>query len=496
LVAALLLHTTADPDLWGHLAFGRQTVTEGLGRTDAFSYTAPGVPVLNHEWLSDVVIYSVFRRVGPVGLVGLRLLLLAGMLLVIARAVRRACGDGLAAALLAALVVVGGFPWFVTARPQLWTFLFFGFFLLAMVCADGGNTRPLRLTPLLTLAWVNLHGGIVAGLGVLGCWAGLRAGQAALRGVGVRLPATLARGTPDARVVRTIVTVCALHVPAALVNPFGLELWRFFAETLSVPRMEIGEWQPLSFTNLGDVLGVAALAAMGLLLVRSRRPHDLVHLFLMLALTVGATGARRHLALALLGVAILGAPHVASALTGAMPAAAGRRRFGVVPAAALATTLLLWGVGLTRAGCIVVEPGTVPQAAVGYLKASGAEGRLAVLFDWGSYAIWHLAPRLRVSIDGRREAVYSPAQLEENAAFLYGQAGWRAALDRDAVDLALVSRRFAVHDRLGAEPDWRLAFAADESALFVRRGSPADALLARTPPPSAAPAPLCLSRAG
>jgi hypothetical protein len=107
-----------------------------------------------------------------------------------------------------------------------------------------------------------------------------------------------------------------------------------------------------------------------------------------------------------------------------------------------------------------------------------------------------LAPRLAVSIDGRREAVYSPGQLRENAAFLYGWSGWRAGLDRDHVDLALVSPRFAVHARLREAPDWRQAFADDTAALFVRRGSLADELLAHTPVPAASGDTLCLRRSG
>jgi hypothetical protein len=193
---------------------------------------------------------------------------------------------------------------------------------------------------------------------------------------------------------------------------------------------------------------------------------------------------------------ILGAPHHAATLAGAR-APASRARFGrALPAVALGFAVMLTGLGASRAGCIVVEPGVVPRAAVAYLKAAQVEGNLAVLFDWGSYAIWHLSPRLRVSIDGRREAVYSPAQLAENATFLYGWPGWRSALDRKAVDLALVSPRFPVHERLAATSDWRLAFADDTSAVFVRRGSAADAALARTPRPAAVVAPLCLSRAG
>lgn len=496
LVVALLLHTTADPDLWGHLAFGRQTLAQGLARADTFSYTARGAPFLNHEWLSDVVTYALFRLTGPVGLVALRLGLLGAMLLLVVAAVRRARGDGLAAALVVALVVLGGFPWFVTARPQLFTFAFLAAFLLALVRADGGDRGLLLATPLFTLAWVNLHGGVVAGLALLASWGGLRLVQAAAGALGVPVPAVLARGTPDRRAALVIALVLALHLPAALANPYGADLWRFFAGTLSVRRVEIAEWQHVTVTDLGDLLGLASLAAMVGLTAASRRLRDPVHIVLLMLVAMAGLGARRHLALAVIAAAVLGAPHAAEVLGQRRAKDAGGRRAGTLAAATVAFAGILVGLGLPRAGCVVVEPETVPRAAVEYLKAARVSGKLAVLFDWGSYAIWHLAPRLRVSIDGRREAVYSPAQLRENAAFLYGWRGWRAGLDRDAADVVLVSPRFAVYARIAQEADWRLAFADRTAGLFVRRGSRADELLAHTMPPTAAPDGVCLRAGG
>ena len=47
--------------------------------------------------------------------------------------------------------------------------------------------------------------------------------------------------------------------------------------------------------------------------------------------------------------------------------------------------------------------------AVIFLRDNQIHGRLLSWFDYGEVAIWHLAPRLRVSYDGRRETVYSEA---------------------------------------------------------------------------------------
>jgi hypothetical protein len=45
--------------------------------------------------------------------------------------------------------------------------------------------------------------------------------------------------------------------------------------------------------------------------------------------------------------------------------------------------------------------------AVTFLQINQLRGRLLTYFDYGEMAIWHLAPKLLVSYDGRRETAYS-----------------------------------------------------------------------------------------
>ncbi len=64
--------------------------------------------------------------------------------------------------------------------------------------------------------------------------------------------------------------------------------------------------------------------------------------------------------------------------------------------------------------------------------------RVLTWFDWGEYAIWHLSPAgIRVSMDGRRETIYSRQVLEDHRAFYNN--------DRSALDYP---------DRINAECIW------------------------------------------
>ncbi len=98
----------------------------------------------------------------------------------------------------------------------------------------------------------------------------------------------------------------------------------------------------------------------------------------------------------------------------------------VVPLLVIASLV----VPMVRATFTCVPIGDQDPAGAARLHKIQASGRLAVWFDWGQYAIWHLSPRLRVSWDGRRETVYSEAAQETQKAVAAGLARgdeWLAA---------------------------------------------------------------------
>src|SRR5690606_14688422 len=86
--------------------------------------------------------------------------------------------------------------------------------------------------------------------------------------------------------------------------------------------------------------------------------------------------------------------------------------------------LTLGGLARTQfraARCIGTWTSTNAEPSVRASLAHAEEGRLVTFFDWGQYALWHFAPRLKVSMDGRRETVYSDARLAEHDAILLGR---------------------------------------------------------------------------
>src|SRR5271166_4072343 len=68
-VAITDIQRWADPDLWGHVAFGRAMLaTHRLAFHDPYSYSAPGHLWLNHEWLSEALMGAFYDLGGVIGL--------------------------------------------------------------------------------------------------------------------------------------------------------------------------------------------------------------------------------------------------------------------------------------------------------------------------------------------------------------------------------------------------------------------------------------------
>jgi len=442
--------TLADPDLWGHLRFGQDFWATGqVIRTDPYSYLTAGRLWINHEWLSEAVFAAVFSRFGPLGL-GILKTAVCGLTVWIGRCflLRRGLSP-LRANLLLALSLLPFIHHFGALRPGVFSFLFFLLTLLTIHAAEAGERRALWLAPLFFALWANLHGGFLAGLGLLFLWALLRP-----RRLGVFLGCTL----------------------ATLANPYGIRLWLFLWRTATGPRWDILEWNPISIRTVPGAGYVALLACAILGFALSRRRLSRTQLALWAVTALLPLLAARHSLFFVMGLWVFAGEHIADAWDrfhhgDAGPGARARAALsGLHFAAAAALVVVAW----RQCSCIRMEPEVshYPIRAVALLKASGAHGDMVVHFDWGEYALHHLGPRVRVSMDGRRETIYSPEVYREHLDFIMGVGRWDAVLDRGRPELALVSRRFPEFNLMSGKNGWGLAYEDEESALFARQDSP------------------------
>ncbi len=403
LAFAAAIVTRADADLWGHLRFGLDILRDRrLSAIDPYSFTQDR-PWINHEWLSEAQMAWAYRTGGIPGL----LMLKASILVCVFGLVWHALRDVAVGPRITAIVLVamGTIHMTSSVRPQLWTFL-----CLAVVCSVLGSARRrLRWAlPIVFAFWANCHGGWIVGLGVLGVWA----------------LATISVTRGSLLEWTALVLAC---VVATLVNPYGFGLWSFIAGTVRVGR-PIDEWQTLWTTPVLNWLPWAAAVVTTAWLAwrgdRAARPRILC----CLVLAAGAARVMRIESLFLMAAGILLAPEVARR----WPRQARlRERRLIVPAmvAVLAVSLAV-AVGATRhaTSCLPIVGPWAPDFVAMTALRQAVPGRIVTPFNWGEYAIWHLSPRLRVSMDGRRETVYSPGRLAEYDDVISGTPRGFAAL--------------------------------------------------------------------
>jgi hypothetical protein len=467
LIAILVTHTAADADLWGHLRFGTDLLsTHRLAERDPYSFTADR-PWINHEWLAELTTAALYALGGAVGLNLLKLSVIAVIGLLVWSTARAGGGTRFSSGLLTAFALLTTYTRTQVLRPQLFSVLFFAVLLFTLIRAERGHRAPLWLLPLLFCLWANAHGGWIVGLAVLAVWAAFDAidpyrGGASLSGERLRAPAILlASGA------------------ATLVNPYGIGLWRFLRETVGLSRPDISDWNPLLALPAGIIaieLILPALAAAAAL-IRRRRP-SWRHAAIIGLLAFGMYRVGRIDAFLQIAVALCCAPIVVDWLNSVESRLRRKPRLahssivhGMAAAGLIAASVATAAVRLDK---IVVEGDWRPDIeAARFIRGAAPNVRLLTWFDWGEYAIWQLAPAgVRVSMDGRRETVYSDRVVGEHFAF-YDNKGeaWRYP-ESIGAERVWLPTRLPVVPTLEAN-GWRVIYRTPRSVVLSREGEQA-----------------------
>jgi hypothetical protein len=454
IVVALVVSTTgADADLWGHVRFGLDILAErSIPRHDVYSFTSD-IPWTNHEWLAEVAMAGAYRSGGAAGLVGLKVAVAVGALAALWSTLLKAGVFRPQAVGLLLVAVLGSSTLLMTLRPQVFSALLFASLLAVLVRASLGRPALLAWLPALFAVWANIHGGWIVGGGVLLVWAA----------------GALVTGT----VPRRWLVVGVAGMAATAVNPYGVGLWRFLWETVGLGRSDIVEWQPLHRAPLFLVLWAMAALLVAAALYR-RGKSAVVHALPVVVLAVLALRVARLEGFFAIAAAMLLSPCFAGLGPRRLPLSRmPTRAEAVVVGTACVACLAATGLAVERAvACVTIaENGTAdtwaPEAeAVVFLRDNHLRGRLLTWFDYGEVAIWHLAPRLRVSYDGRRETVYSDKVRHAHTAFYrhHHDGGYAKALNADFIWLP---QRLPVVAPLKRE-GWTPIFSGSRSVVLAR----------------------------
>jgi len=467
---AMAARSVTDPDVWWHLRTGQLILqTHAVFHTDPYSFTRFGQPWVDHEWLSQVLIFGLYRAAGWGGLiVGFGAVIAAAFLIVFLRCPGRPYVAGV-------ITLLGAFAsapsWGV--RPQMLTLLLASVLLLILE-RSYEHPKLLWWTPALMLLWVNLHAGYALGIVLM-----------ALFLVGDALDVAFGFAALDSkdgppltarfRVLALAIVACIAVVP---LNPYGTAMYAYPLETLRSRAMQsyIGEWlspdfhQPRYLPTLAMILATIALPALS---PRRLRPREVL---LLCVTTFAALRSVRHIAIYTL---------IASPILSAMvltwlqvhwrrPEAKPSR---MTPAKTFFNALLLTGffvfvvvrVRHVSQHQAEAEAKELPTAAVSFIASHRPPAPMLNHYNWGGYFIWKLYPEYRVYIDGRAD-LYGDAFMDDLATTFYLRGdSWRSPLEKWGIRTVVLPPDAPLVTALRALPDWETMYADNQAVVLTRK---------------------------
>jgi hypothetical protein len=469
-LSVLSFNDIADVDLWGYLAFGRMFwESGGFPYQDVFAYVPTLDPWVYHEWLTGVVFYPIYQKLGPPGLQMLKYVFGLGTLLLVYMTATRRGAHPLVAGILIAVVAGGAKISYMPVRAQVFTFFFFALSLFLLERARlSGKWRGLWLLPLIQIPWCNLHGGFVAGLGLIVFYA---LGEFVSR-----------------RPFVPYIGILLVSIAATLINPYGLAYWDYVVRAVAKPRPHVSEWASifqLYYRGEASIMlpiHVFLLTFLGLFAMWQSRWREITaSLALFVTLLLGLKHSRHITFYFLLWGAYL--PSCARIQVEYIQSHKVLyrlwQRAGVKLSFLMGLIFLIFifsyvffkssPFSLKIPGHPV--PGKIhyPVGGVHYIKNQGLSGRIVTVFGWGEYLIWNLYPQCLVGFDGRYETVYPEKVEKEYTEFIYAGPKWRQFLHNYPTDLILLDPRNRISILIKEDPEWQEIFKDSGCVLFRKR---------------------------
>ena len=476
----------ADPDLWGHLAFGQLFLRSGhIVARDPFSYSAPGHRWHDPEWLSEILMALSYDAWGGVGLKLMKFACTGTIFVLLALAIAET-GAGATVQCGVLIATALGIGLELQIRPQLFTFISMAALFVILSRDNYRRRAPLWLAVLVMALWVNTHGGFLIGLMMLSVYTGISTLQDLLAGRGWSHGLKLA-------------AVTAAATLATLLNPYGFGEWTTVGNSVLNPvtRTAIQEWRPLltimavtwRTSHAGAlyyllVLGIIAVFILTFLM--KPLAGDLPLVAIAAIICAASFLSVRHVPLAIIAMSLPIARRLGPSSDRGRDATGNVDRDSSDTAVSRASGSARWAsqLGLFAIALLLAvqtglftphlpETTAYPDDALAFMRLHGLHGNLLNDFNWGDYLIFHTAPGSKVFIDGRYDFIYPDSVVDDFFAFYFNGPGGPHVLESYPHDYALIPPRCGAYALMASRRDWKLLYRDQFAALFARADSQA-----------------------
>lgn len=443
-----------DFDLWARLLVGKAVFQTGHVLTHDFLSYTPTHEWIDHEWGASVIIYAFFKLLGYNGIIFLQAILTFLIFVFIHKTINLNVPNyiskyNIVFYFIGIYVIQDVF--FNPVRCHMFTFLFFAIFLYILEYTRAKeNYKPLFAIPFLIVLWNNIHGGVVAGLGLLFLYA---IGQA------------LNKNNNHKYYFYTILA----SLPLMIINPYGVKYLSFLFMANTLDRVDIAEWWSIFcpfhfYSYIAFKMFMLFVLAVEFIKVKkngfSYQNLDKTKFLILLATTILAI---QHLKLIRLFV-IAGLIFVYTDFYTLIKSFKLTKWKNLV----IYSFIFMFCFSLLRVADYRPKVSfDFPVLETEFIKANNLKGNILVNLGLGSYVAYKLYPNNLIFMDGRYEEVYYDEMIPLLKKFHLVSDGWDELLKKYPPDVMILENGYPIIDKLQEVNNWNVAYRGNRFTVFV-----------------------------
>jgi hypothetical protein len=484
-----------DPDTCWHLALGQwMLVHNEIPHVDPFCsnighfvFVGANLPLIQHEWLSDVVFYAIFSMFGLTGMLVVTAVLSILSFVVIPSVLMLRNGAPTVVVLVATTLTLLASAFRLWVRPEEFSFLCMAALILVNDVSHTTNSRKklafccVLIFSIMAL-WANLHGLFIVGVAYLVGYSVI----GFLEFLWLRKPPT--------EIVRLFVIVAAA-ITGTINTPWHFAFWKYMLKLLTFP-VSNRENGPMTLSSLANPTSLPLVLLLILVFGRlywclNSQKESLRTLLLPLGLSLCATAAmiahQRITPLALLVLlASLGKTYHRCGIKSDTPASgndtllSARKRYFAEDSLLNSVASLLIGLAASGITCwlatLYLVPPSLPAAsrlfrppfkAVQYLEQHTPKGRLLNDSKFGSMMTWDMANPPDLFLDGRFDSLDRDL-ISDYSRMRQCHGNWEQLLDKYRIGWVFFPPEMPIITQLSKNPAWKTEYKDEAAAVLVR----------------------------
>ena len=459
-----------DADTGYHIRAGEYILHNFIvPRHDIFSYIAPPLPWVAHEWLSETIMALIHKFSGLTGIVIVFAFLIGlayFLLFAFARALN--CNLLLTALLVLLVTISSSLHWL--ARPHIFSLVLTVVWYAVLDNYQYKATNRLYLLPFLMALWVNLHGGFVVGFVLLAVFFAGNLVDFFFSRDQTRFSAMVA-----CKRIAIVALVCLL---ASLLNPRGYSILLFPFNVVS-NQFVMENVQEFLSPNFHESLPFKYLLLLTLgVLSLSRSGLNIIDFILVLLFSYMSLYSARYIP----SFAIIVTPILLRRIQPMLQKFDNRaarivhERSTNLELTDATTRGHLWPVISFLGVCVLSLNGkiafkfdemTKPVAAVEFLNREKLKGNMFNDEEFGDYVIYSAWPQYKVFFDGRSD-MYGETWGNQYMKVATLQPDWQKVIDKNGFGWMFLPTGSSLSTMLLENKNWHLIYADKVAEIFVK----------------------------